>query len=84
MKWRKELWGIKFSVASNDTRPMLIGFAWHDMNRSRLYYLAEPTRALLFQTRKAARTWCNLKNQQNKGRTDCCWKWRFTPIRVIE
>ena len=44
MKWRKELWGIKFTGAPNDTQPMLIGFAWHDMNRSRLYYRQEPTR----------------------------------------
>ena len=84
MRWRKELWGVQFTDGRKGDKPMLLGFAWHDMNRERLYYLGEPTRALLFTSRAAARSWCRCQHNKNRGRSDCCAKWRFRPVRVVE
>lgn len=70
--WIRRLWGVEFS--GKLTRPHLIGSLW--AARASTYH-EEPTRALLFCTRKQAREWCKSKNQ-------CCADWRFRPVRVVE
>jgi hypothetical protein len=81
MKWRKTLWGVKFS--SPLTPPMLLGAAWHELGRV-MKYAGEPTRALLFETREDARAYCSEQRRKNEGRNDCCATWRFKPVRVVE
>lgn len=78
MSWNRKLWGVEFF--SEGTKPHLIGTLW----ASRIgNYPEEPTRALLFNTRKQAREWCK-KNAWFGGRKDFCSKWHFRPVRVVE
>ena len=67
----------------SDGSSFLIGSVWHDHKRSN-FYLGEPTRALIFNTRKMAREWCRQKRKIYQGRNDCCAKWKFIPVRVRE
>ena len=60
---------------------MLIGSLWLSPTSS---YAGEPTRALLFCTRKAARAYCRMEHAKYAGRTDICTAWRFRPVRVRE
>ena len=77
--WNRLLWGVKL-ICPNAT-PMLIGKDWEHQF---LHYDGEPTRALLFVTRKHARAWCRKKQATYKNRNDSCAKWKFTPVRVRE
>lgn len=81
--WDKLLWGIEFKGAMPGDTPILIGTAWvrPPMNGR---YSGEPTRAMLFNTRREAREWCSAKMAEYAGRSDCCKKWRFRPVRVRE
>lgn len=84
-KWRKVLWGVEFKGSIDDDAPMLLWGLWHDtVRRGREFYDDEPTRALLFQTRRAARAWCKEEMKKYAGRNDCCALWRYRPVRVIE
>jgi hypothetical protein len=76
MSWNRNLWGVEMSTARDS--PILLGQAWHTQNHP-AFYAGEPTRALLFDTRKQARAWCvqKLSGWIGKG-------WRLTPVRVIE
>lgn len=67
-----------------DDKPMLIGSQWHVIERNRDHYYGEPTRAMVFQSRSAARAWCRDQMRQYLGREDCCGLWRFRPVRVVE
>lgn len=53
--WHRNLWGIEF--VSRGCKPVLIGGLWSESIRERACYQGEPTRVLLFQTRKDARAW---------------------------
>jgi len=81
MRWHEKLWGIEFR-SSPDGEKMLLGRIWHSTKI--ISYDGEPTRALVFCTRKAARAWCRNKMNAYKGQEGVCRKWRFRPIRVIE
>ena len=80
MSWDRTLWGIEFT-SGTDSKKMLIGTAWHE--RKQEPYAGEPTRALLFTTREAAREWCRPKQKQYAGLTGIN-DWRFRPVRVRE
>lgn len=74
--WDRKLWGIAFMPELQGDRPHMIGDRWNDHTRSP-YYPGEPTRALLFDTRKEARDWIATR----KG----SWGWqRYRVIRVRE
>lgn len=81
--WRKELWAVEFKGSIEDDKPMLLGSAWHETGRL-MQYAGQPTRALVFQTREDARAWCRYQQRKNAGRNDCCGKWKFKPVKVIE
>ena len=83
MEWVKNLWGVEFTGSMPGDTPTLLGQAW--MNpRPKSQYDGEPTRAMLFCTRKQARAWCRVKMAEYAGRDDCCGKWKFRPVRVAE
>lgn len=82
MNWRRYLWGVRFTGSRKDVEPMLLGRGWYAAEP--IFYPGEPTRALLFTTRKDARTWCRSQMLKYAGRTDCCADWRFVPVRVLE
>jgi hypothetical protein len=68
--------GIEFHGRGTNP-PILIGTAW---NPNLVYnHPNEPTRALLFTSRKSARAWC-------KARESACKElgWRFVPVKVRE
>jgi hypothetical protein len=84
--WDRKLWGIHFQGSLKEP-PRLIGAAWDDKARmAPSYYLGEPTRALLFQTRSHARAWCDARHAEymRYDADHVCRRWRFTPVRVRE
>lgn len=78
--WNRKLWGVELITPNNTTT--LIGSGWIHNNVS--HYTGEPTRALLFCTRRQAREWCHGKMQEYAGRKDCCADWRYRAVRVVE
>lgn len=79
--WSRLLWGVE--LISPRSKPMLLGSVWLDpMPKSQ--YTGEPSRALLFTTRKAAREWCLGRMAERANRTDVCRHWRYRPARVRE
>ncbi len=76
--WNRELWGIEFK--SKETPPMLIGGGWHEaMIRPR--YPGEPSRAVLFTSRRLAREWCEAKQKTyNVNLPD----WKLRVVKVLE
>lgn len=83
MAWDRKLWGVMFTGALKADQPMLLGDAWHQ-SRGWPKTPDIPSRAMLFMTRAQARQWCSEQHAMNKGRQDCCAKWRFRPVRVRE
>ena len=80
MAWNRLLWGVEFA---GGRERFLIGTAW--MNPPpRSAYKGEPTRPILFMTRKQAREWCRKKQADYVRRVDSLAKWRFRPVRVRE
>ncbi|OGP46224.1 MAG: hypothetical protein A3K30_03900 [Deltaproteobacteria bacterium RBG_13_51_10] len=79
--WDRLLWGVEFSQP--DERPFLVGEGWATYPAQPLY-AGQPTRALLFDTRKQAREWCRKKEAGYAGHQNGCAKWRFRPVRVRE
>lgn len=75
--WNRSLWGVELTGA--DGEKMLIGRVWDHRHDQSKYQPDEPTRALLFMTRKQAAEWCRAKRAVNKVKG-----WRFTAVRVIE
>jgi hypothetical protein len=83
------LWGIEFAsrdmksggvVPGPNDKPFLLYTAW-DKLRDPMYD-GEPTRCLLFTTRRQARNWCRskLKYWCKVGIT----KWTLNPVQVME
>ena len=72
MLWDSMLWGVTFS--SQKTSPILIGRTWGGHFGE--HYAGEPTRPLLFNTRREAQAWCKEKNGNG-----CI---RFRAVRVRE
>jgi hypothetical protein len=72
MSWNRKLWGVE--LITEKEPGLLLGTAWNSHTRTPDYN-GEPTRCLLFLTRKQAKEWCKKKN----GKT-----WQFSPVRVIE
>ena len=81
--WDRQLWGVRFTAGRHDDRPLMIGTRWNPDTRG-MGYEGEPTRVLLFTTRRIARAWCSARHAQYSGRHDNCARWRFTPVRVRE
>jgi|SRR5579884_2145793 len=81
--WNRRLWAVRFS--DSDGRSFLIGSSWHRANNTaNAGYPGEPTRALLFCTRKHAREFCAEKIKSARLTGGVCEKWRYTPVRVRE
>lgn len=66
---------------SQSDRPesMILGTQWHKLEPRR--YDGEPTRALLFTTRKAARDWSRQATLKHAKHSP---DWKFKPVRVSE
>jgi hypothetical protein len=84
MSWDRILWGVEFNSHFRDDPPVLLGKAWAPLYTSTAGLPGEPTRALLFSTRKQARDWCRDRNRGWAERNDSCSKWRVKPVRVHE
>ena len=82
MAWNRILWGVEFVYSRSGAR-FLCGTAWMKPPPQSAYD-GEPTRALLFVTRKQAREWCKNKQAGYANRSDSLAKWRFRPVRVRE
>jgi hypothetical protein len=90
MSWDRVLWGVRFVDTSQlIARPgrregMLLGQGWDNVRPGT--YEGEPTRALLFTTRKLARAWCQRKQTFYRTYPDghVCRSWRFQPVRARE
>lgn len=72
LTWNRLMWGVEFQ----SDRPILIGTLW-DQRFPRSVPPFEPTRTLLFTTRKAARDWCKSRNVIRRETL-------FRPVRVRE
>ena len=83
-QWDRLLWAIESSELQE--KSMLIGRDWgHTRERGgQKSHASEPSRALLFTSRAAAREWCEIEHALYAGRADCCVNWRFRPVRVRE
>ena len=83
MSWNRKLWGILF-LGGDRSDPILIGGMWEQAMK-RIRYDGEPTRALVFMTRKDARKWCAVKNDDYAHSNDSIVrKWRCKVVRVSE
>lgn len=80
--WNRLLWGIQLTGPSRTDPPILIGTIWLKPGLPSRYP-EEPTRALLYCTREAARDFCRQKHAQYADH-EVCSKWRFRPVRVRE
>lgn len=77
MTWDKVLWGVELSHCASNERTLMLGSARHRPYRRG--HEDEPTRVLLFCTRKQARDWCKSSNEL-AGHLG----WKYTPIKVRE
>ena len=79
--WDKKAWGVELHSTGS---PTLIANTWGDCDT--FARNTEPTRALLFATREAARQWCTSRHKfyEKYGEGHICTEWRFRPVRVRE
>lgn len=78
--WDRRLWAVEMR-GSDKTKPMIIGMRWwHESIQPE--YPGQPTRCLLFNTRKAAREWCVDATKKHAYHSD--GKWKFRPVRIRE
>lgn len=79
--WDRVLWGVVWQTSDHTS---LIGSLHHPDEKPT--YAGEPTRALLFTTRKAARAFCQSRRAQyaEYPKPHICLAWRWTPVRVRE
>ena len=77
-KWDRLLWGIQLTTPRG--KPILIGSVWSD---AREYSPGEPSRPLLFLSRRSAREWCAQKTARMLSESAVA-DWRFRPVRVRE
>lgn len=89
--WDRRFWGVVFHAPKNSpfswprTRPMLLGDLWLAPGVERNFYAGEPTRALLFTTRKLARDWCRKQNAEWLVHGSLIVNnWRASVVRVRE
>ena len=81
--WDRKLWGVEF-FTPRFREPLLLGSMWDDVVRERKdVYAGEPTRALLFQTRRDARAWCR-KQLAEWAKNESTRDWKVTAVRVRE
>lgn len=86
MRWDRLLWGVEFTVWRAGVAPTLIGNIWA-IDQGGAEYPGEPTRALLFCSRKHARRWCadTMQGWREKSAPGgVLRKWRVRPVRVRE
>jgi len=77
--WRRVLWAVEMRSKSCRPEGMIVGTAWRKVEAAR--YNGEPTRCLLFRTRKHARAWCAEATEKHAKHSP---DWEFRPIRVRE
>jgi len=85
-RWNRLLWGVEFTDSVSGEAPMLIGALWANSGQ-RECYAGEPTRALLFCTRREARTWCQQRMQRWRETSvpgDVVKAWKVRAVRVRE
>ena len=84
VRWDRPLWGIIFTGL--DRVPTMIGSLWHkEAGIAGAKYKGEPTRALLFCTRRQARDWCAATNKVWAAYNDGIVEhWRVHPVQVRE
>jgi hypothetical protein len=84
--WDRRLWGVQ--LTSPWSEALLLCEQWHeDSARPQTRrHEGEPTRALLFTTRTAAREWCAAENAAYRShpKGDVVRSWRVRPVRVRE
>lgn len=83
MAWNRKLWGVL--LITGRSKPNLIGCLW--MNpRMESQYEGEPSRALLFTTRRLARIWCSTQNVKYSAYPagHVCRSWRVRAVQVRE
>lgn len=69
-------------MTSRFEQSILLGDAWHSVRP--MHYLGEPTRALIFWSRRQARVWCAAAHKRYSDRPDDCRRWKFRPVKVRE
>jgi len=72
---------VRFSAPRTGGEGLLISDLW--ANYRPVVRAEEPTRALLFTNRKAAREWCK-KQLANNANSDNWKDWKFKAVRVRE
>mgnify|MGYP001618310194 FL=1 len=73
-------WGVLWDTAGRDAiGPIFRGH--HDFETPAQPYDGEPTRPLLFRSRRHAREWCAKTHRQYASP---CPAWRWRPVRVRE
>ena len=77
--WDRKLWGVWFNAPR--TEGFLISDTWD--NYRPVVRAEEPTRALLFTTRKAAREWCKARLAYYSDHNICKDR-KFRAVRVWE
>lgn len=84
--WDRLLWGVEFTGLRSDDAPMLIGRLWAAdwATTTSMSYPGEPTRALLFTTRKLARQWCAETMAKWSDGDSIVRRWRVRVVRVRE
>lgn len=80
--WGRLLWGIEFR-SGRDSEWTLIGAGWMFSQHQGQPYKGEPTRALLFDTRRQAREWC-LLTMRRWAPNHSLDSWQVRPVRVRE
>jgi hypothetical protein len=65
--------------ATTRLESMILGTQWHKLEPRR--YPGEPTRALLFTTRKAASEWARQARLKHAKHSP---DWKFKPVRIRE
>lgn len=84
--WHRRLWGVVLMRRDGPLGPL--GASWDERHRQQEMahagYVGEPTRPLLFTTRRAARLWCAEQQARDQARSDGYTPGRFVPVRVSE
>lgn len=75
--WDRLLWAVSFWTGRREA--FLCGESWHAVRPAACE--DEPTRVLLFKTRRAARAWAKMKFRECKRHSD---EWHFRAVRVRE
>ena len=73
--WNKKLWGIGYTGKGGIE--IIISNMWHHYSTAPHLYPGEPSRAMLFTTRKAAREWMASEQHYSIPRKE----WRVVRVR---